>query len=155
MELVVLCIGSDKISGDSLGPLVGGLLREKYRLPCPVYGTEKAPVNGVNLPEYREMLTRFHPEAAVIAVDAAVGLKSELGNIKIRNGGVKAGGAVAAPHKALGRIGVLGVVAEKGNNPLEALLATPFALVEALAERIARAVALLIYRLSGLQSTSF
>ncbi len=147
MKFVILCIGSDKISGDSLGPLVGGMLREKYKLPCPVYGTEKAPVNGVNLPEYREMLTLFHPNAAVIAVDAAIGLKAEVGKIKIRSGGIKAGGAIAAPHKALGSIGILGVVAEKCNNPLAALLETPFGLVEAVAEKIACAIASAVFRL--------
>lgn len=146
MEFVVLCIGSDKISGDSLGPLVGGLLRDKYKLPCPVYGTVEAPVNGVNLPVYREMLTIFHPKAAVIAVDAAVGQKAEIGRIKIRSGGIKAGGAVAAPHKVLGSVGILGVVAEKCDNVLGALLETPFALVEILAEKVAVAIADFIFR---------
>ncbi len=145
MDFVILCIGSDKISGDSLGPLVGGILREEYSLPCPVYGTENAPVNGVNLHEYRNMLEQYHSDSIVIAIDAAVGSQSELGIVKLRGGGIRAGGAINSPHKTLGSIGILGVVAQKCDNVLGALLETPFALVETLAQRIARSVAFFIF----------
>lgn len=146
MGYVVICIGSDKISGDALGPLVGGLLRNKYSIPCPVYGTETKPVNGVNLPEYRKMIENYHNSSTIIAIDAAVGLKSELGKIKIRKGGIKAGGAINSPHELFGSIGILGVVAEKCENVLGALLETPFEFIETLAEKIAHFVALLIFK---------
>ncbi|NCA66961.1 MAG: spore protease YyaC, partial [Clostridia bacterium] len=141
MNFVIICIGSDKISGDALGPVVGGLLRNKYKLPCPVYGTEQYPVNGVNLPDYRNMLDSFHVSSSVVAVDAAVGEAHEIGRVKIRSGGIKAGGALNSPHKMLGDIGILGVVAEKCDNVLGALLETPFALIEEMAERIALSIA--------------
>lgn len=146
-KIAILCIGSDKISGDSLGPIVGDLLRYRYNIKCPVYGTTDNPVNGINLPEYRKMIDFCHRDSIIIAIDAAVGKMGEIGQIKIREGGIRAGGAINSPHKLLGNIGIMGVVAEKCENVLGALLDTPFSLVEALADRIATSVVFLVAKL--------
>lgn len=140
-ETVIFCIGSDRISGDRLGPEVGSLLRYKYNVPCYVYGVEGTPVNGVNLPEYRRMAAQNHPCAFTLAVDAAVGERSDLGKIKFRRGGVKAGGALGEGHAPLGDVSVMGVVAVKSDSVMTSLLEAPFALVESLAEKIARIIA--------------
>ena len=36
---VLLCIGSDRVTGDSLGPMVGSALEERYKKSIPVFGT--------------------------------------------------------------------------------------------------------------------
>ena len=38
-DLVLLCIGTDKITGDCLGPLVGSKLKQR-KFPYPLYGTK-------------------------------------------------------------------------------------------------------------------
>ena len=45
---VYLCIGSDRVTGDSLGPLVGTLLL-KVQPTLPVIGTLTDPVHALNL----------------------------------------------------------------------------------------------------------
>ncbi len=140
MNCVVVCIGTDKISGDSLGPIVGSLLRDKHRLPCPVYGVEGKTVNGLNLADYRRFLLAHHPDSTVIAVDAAVGRPDELGTVKIRKGGIKAGGALGRDDP-IGDVGVLGVVGIKGGDALATLMAVPYPEVVALAEKIALRIA--------------
>ena len=138
-ETVVVCIGSDKVAGDMLGPLVGTSLREEYRLSCPVYGCVGESVNGVNLEEYLAMIRVRHAGSRVIAVDAALGKKEDIGNVRLKKGGIKAGGALAREGEKVGDLGVIGVVAEE-RDPREvyaALLAVPFPLVESLASRIA------------------
>ena len=136
MNCVIVCVGSDKISGDALGPMVGSLLRATG-VPCPVYGVEGATVNGGSLAEYRNFVQRYHPGVPVIAVDAAVGNPDEVGHIKYRLGGVKAGGAMGRTEPPLGDLAILGVVGVKGADPLASLLAVPYREVEALADRIA------------------
>ena len=138
-ETVVICIGSDRVSGDMLGPLVGSALREEYRLPCPVYGWVGESVNGVNLEQYLEMVEKKHPESALIAVDAALGKKEDVGRVRLKKGGIKAGGALERKGERIGDVGVIGVVAgEKPASEVYAtLLAVPFSLVESLAARIA------------------
>ena len=141
-ETVVICIGSDKVSGDMLGPLVGSSLREEYHLPCPVYGAVGESVNGVNLEEYLEMIYAKHKESRIIAVDAALGSASDVGRIRLKKGGIKAGGALDRAGEKIGDVGIVGVVAEE-RDPKEvyaALLVVPFAFVEQLASRIAELI---------------
>lgn len=50
-ELVFLCIGSDRITGDSLGPLIGYQLSPYCSRIFHVYGTLDDPVHALNLPD--------------------------------------------------------------------------------------------------------
>lgn len=138
-EKVVVCIGSDRVSGDMLGPMVGSSLREEYRLPCPVYGWVGESVNGINLESYLAMIKERHEGCVIIAVDAALGRESDVGSVRIKKGGIKAGGALERKGASVGDLGVIGVVAEEcpPQEVYAALLAVPFALVEGLADRIA------------------
>ena len=135
----MVCIGSDRVSGDMLGPMVGSSLREEYRLPCPVYGWVGESVNGINLESYLAMIKERHEGCVIIAVDAALGRESDVGSVRIKKGGIKAGGALERKGASVGDLGVIGVVAEEcpPQEVYAALLAVPFALVEGLADRIA------------------
>ena len=143
-ETVVICIGSDKVSGDMLGPLVGSALRDEYDLPCPVYGAVGESVNGVNLDSYVRMIERRHKGAALIAVDAALGKEEDVGKIRLKRGGVKAGGAMARKSDPVGDLGIVGIVAKESapKDVVASLLAVPFELVESLAQGIAKVICL-------------
>ena len=141
-ETVVICIGSDKVSGDMLGPLVGSALREDYDLPVPVYGAVGESVNGVNLDSYVKMIKKRHAGSALIAVDAALGKESDVGKIRLKRGGVKAGGALNRKSDAVGDLGIVGIVAKESDpkDVVSALLAVPFDFVSEIAATIARAI---------------
>ena len=52
--IVIVCIGTDRSTGDSLGPLVGTLLSEKTENSSSsfhVYGTLDDPIHAMNLQE--------------------------------------------------------------------------------------------------------
>jgi DNA-binding LacI/PurR family transcriptional regulator len=49
--IVFVCIGTDRSTGDSLGPIVGTLLEEKGLRTFYVYGTLDEPIHAVNLSE--------------------------------------------------------------------------------------------------------
>jgi len=141
-ETVVVCIGSDKVSGDMLGPLVGTSLREEYRLPYPVYGAVGESVNGLNLEEYVAMIEKRHKESRIIAVDAALGKSEDVGKIRLKKGGIKAGGALDRAGEKIGDVGIVGVVAreEEPKDVYATLLGVPFSFVEELARRIAHMI---------------
>ena len=141
---VVICIGSSGVVGDSLGPMVADLLKERYSIPAYVYGGLRAPVNGVNYTRYADFLNERHRESLVIAVDACVGDKRDVGKIKYSSRGLKAGGALNKNLGAIGDIGILGVVAERSADNLNALMSVPFALVERMSFAIARKIAMLV-----------
>ena len=105
-KIVVICIGSDRVAGDMLGPLVGSSLRDEYRLPCPVYGWVGESVNGVNLESYLAMIGARHPGSTIIAVDAALGKEGDVGTVRLKKGGIKAGGALERRGERIGDLGV-------------------------------------------------
>ncbi|MFI3229645.1 MAG: spore protease YyaC [Bacillota bacterium] len=132
---VVLCIGSMGVIGDSLGPLVGDILKAEG-VNAYVYGCTKRPVTGVNYGEYVEYLKKKH-DGVVIAIDASVGDKKDVGKIKIASGGVSAGGALNRDLGRFGDIGIIGIVAEKGEDNLRSLINVPHSAVSIMAMRVA------------------
>ena len=72
-ELVIMCIGSDRSTGDSLGPLIGYKL-EKFHIPgISVRGTLSEPVHAANLAENLELINSSYRHPFVLAVDASLG----------------------------------------------------------------------------------
>ncbi|MDR0855526.1 MAG: spore protease YyaC [Christensenellaceae bacterium] len=141
---VVVCIGTPSVSGDSLGPLVADILRTDYNLRAYIYGGTNTPVNGVNFDQYSTFIRERHPTNFIIAVDACVGEKKDVGKIKYSYNGISAGGALDKKLAKTGAIGVLAVVAEKNDDNLQTLMSVPFSDIEKLsvitAERTARIV---------------
>lgn len=134
---VIICIGSARVSGDSLGPLVGDILTKVYSVDAYVYGRSDWTVTALNLNEIYSYITKTHKKSPIIAVDACVGRHTEVGKIKISLGGLSAGSALKRNFSKIGDISVLGVVCESASDNLSALMSAPFPLVEKLAERAA------------------
>lgn len=136
---VVVCFGTSSISGDALGPQVGTLLRETYRLPAFVYGTEDMCVNGKNMGEWMEFIKSVHAGSIFIAVDASLGNAEKVGKILIRNDGV-CPAAIKGKKTRFGDVGILAVVAENKGDALMQLMTAPSPCVEKMARRIACAI---------------
>lgn len=73
-EVVFLCIGTDRSTGDSLGPLVGTYLSD---LGYNVIGTIDEPCHAMNLSDRLEETNGL----VVIAVDASLGRVSRIGEV--------------------------------------------------------------------------
>lgn len=119
---VVLCVGTANVPGDSLGPKVGDRLVEVYDVDAYVYGRTARPVNGINYQHYVEHIKRHHPYSIVIAVDACLGAKEDVGRIKYAMRGLRAGAALNKNLSSFGDLGILGVVAERCGDNLTALM---------------------------------
>src|SRR5699024_10272688 len=74
---IVLCIGTDRSTGDSLGPLTGTLLSNKELQHLVVYGTLHQPVHAMNLQETIHEIDQTFCNPYIIAVDAALGKPSQ------------------------------------------------------------------------------
>ena len=136
---VVLCIGSDLAIGDSLGPIVGTMLKRKGFCGS-LYGTLKNPVTAKEVKYINDFLRKTHPNAPVIAIDAAVGDDSDIGLIKVAGGALKPG---SGANKRLGKVGdvsILGIVAGKSTFSYSVLNLTRLNLVDAMAEAISDAI---------------
>ena len=69
-ELIFLCIGSDRVTGDCLGPYIGHQLSQKEIHGVYVYGTLCHPVHALNLEKASDFIHTHHPQGLVIAIDA-------------------------------------------------------------------------------------
>ena len=134
---VIFCVGTPKISGDSLGPSVGDRLKSAYHVPAYVYGTSASPVTGLNFRDYLEHVRLFHPGSVVIAVDACLGSKEEVGKIKYSLKGLRAGTALKKELGSVGDVAFLGIVAESGKDNFRALTDADKDNIDILAEKIA------------------
>jgi len=113
--VVIACIGTDRSTGDSLGPMVGTLLKEK-NLPANyfVYGTLCDPIHALNLEDKLLEIKKNHGQAFVIAVDACLGNLKNVGHIKIGKGSIKPGAGVNKVLPEVGNIHVTGTVNVSG-----------------------------------------
>jgi len=99
---VILCIGTDRSTGDALGPLIGTHLA-RLNLPLlHVYGTLDEPVHATNLEENLQFIEKRFDNPFVIAADACLGRLDSVGCITLANGPLKPGAGV---HKQLPEVG--------------------------------------------------
>lgn len=109
-EIVVLAIGSDRVTGDCLGPIVGHLLSMRGVV---VYGGLRSPVNALNVEEVTKIIKQRHPYAFIIAIDSAVGSDDEVGKVRVIPRGLCPAAATGNPMPRVGNISVVGIVSPK------------------------------------------
>lgn len=136
---IFVCIGSDLVLGDSLGPLVGTFLR-KRNLAAYIYGTLNLPITAKEVEYAKKYITLMHPNSVVIAVDAAIGCGDDIGLIKIANKGLKPGLGVDKKLGMIGDVGIMGIVAEKSLQNYNLYNLTRLNLVFKMAEIIAEGI---------------
>jgi len=112
-DTVILCIGSDKMVGDSLGPLCGHYLKNYFDTPCYVYGCLDYPVHALNLKQIHQHITTFHKKSLVIAVDSMIGNKESIGKCKLIYGSIFPGSADGKILPHCGDISLTAIIADK------------------------------------------
>lgn len=138
----ILCIGSDLSVGDSLGPVVGTMLKHKLSgLNLYVYGTLSKPITAHEVKYMNEFLRQTHPNSPIVAIDAAVGAAGDIGLIKISKRGIKPGSGADKKLTRVGDVSVMGIVAEKTMFNYSLFSATRLNIVYKMAEIISEGIA--------------
>jgi len=146
---VLLCIGSDRSTGDCLGPLIGYKLSDylKEHNNITLYGTLSSPVHAGNLDSTLTMIKEKHPHAPVIAVDASLGNSAHVGYITLGAGSIRPGLGVQKDLPEAGDICVTGIVNFSGRLNQLCLQTTPLSTVMQLADCISFGIiSALLYR---------
>ncbi|NPC94880.1 spore protease YyaC [Bacillus sp. WMMC1349] len=112
--IVVVCIGTDRSTGDSLGPLVGMKLAAKQLKGIDIYGTLADPVHAVNLSEKLENIHMRHQHPFIIAIDACLGRTKSVGSFQIGKGPLKPGAGVRKDLPEVGHVHINGIVNVSG-----------------------------------------
>ena len=135
-DIIVVCIGTDRATGDCLGPLIGYKLKDvKYR-NVHVYGTLDEPVHAKNLCEYIELINKFE-NPFIIAIDACLGRLERIGYVNIKEGPLSPGSGVNKNLPAVGHVNITGIVNVGGFMEIMILQNTRLSVVMNMANLIA------------------
>ncbi|WP_238590705.1 spore protease YyaC [Paenibacillus beijingensis] len=136
-QVVFLCIGSDRSTGDALGPLVGSMLKAQG-FPN-VIGTLEQPCDADKvssvLAAYKGIGT------TIVAIDACLGRAESVGLYLVRNGPLQPGEAVGQKLPRVGDYSVAVVVGAQGHKPYWIIQTTSLHYVLQMARAVVRAAA--------------
>jgi putative sporulation protein YyaC len=109
-EVILLCIGTDRSTGDSLGPLTGTKLKDKCIPGLTVIGTLENPVHAENLEKTLNDIKNVYRHPFIIGLDACLGRLDSVGYITLTEGPLKPGTAVKKDLPEVGEIHLTGIV---------------------------------------------
>ncbi|ESU34561.1 hypothetical protein G3A_00510 [Bacillus sp. 17376] len=138
--IVFVCIGTDRSTGDSLGPLIGTLLQEKEIAPYHVYGTLDDPIHAVNMDAKLAEIKQKHFNPFIVGIDACLGRLKSVGSIQVGNGPVKPGAGVNKELPEVGNMHITGIVNVSGFMEFFVLQNTRLNLVLKMAKTIANGI---------------
>lgn len=147
-NLVFLCIGSDRITGDCFGPLVGHTLKNKIKKlnECNnifIIGTLEEPLCATNIKEKLEYIKNKYEKPYIVAVDAAFSKKEDIGKVIVSDKSMRIGKGIDKNLEPIGNVSIKGIVAKDYKIPkinFTILQNTSLNLVMNLAEDTARGI---------------
>ena len=83
--IIFLCIGTDRATGDSLGPLIGYKLKNLSQKNIYIYGSLEYPVHSVNLVDVLNKIDSSFKNPFIIGIDASLGNVQQIGKIFIED----------------------------------------------------------------------
>ena len=113
-NVIFLCIGTDKIIGDSFGPIVGYRLKKMYSniKNIEIIGDLNNIVCDTNIVKTIDAINRAYKKPFIIAIDAALSSNENIGKIIVDNKGIILGSGVGKNRVQIGNMSIKGVVAE-------------------------------------------
>lgn len=106
---VFVCIGSDRHLLDCLGPLTGTMLHSLVP-GLPILGTLDSPLHAQNLVAGIKSIREAQGKRMIVAIDASAGQEDEIGLLRIKEGGLVPGKALAKNLPSVGQLSITGVV---------------------------------------------
>ncbi|PLS09453.1 spore protease YyaC [Neobacillus cucumis] len=142
-RIYVVGIGSNVISGDSLGPFVGTLLRNSFPDHLTVMGNLEYPMDATTIvPEISRF--SFPKNSFVISIDSVLGSLDFVNSIVLRRGPLQPGLGLGQNLPPIGDCSVMGVVHTNDAVLGSSLLYTSLHLIYTMATNIARGISLAV-----------
>ncbi|MGY0373829.1 spore protease YyaC [Clostridium sp. JNZ J1-5] len=139
-QVIFLCIGTDRSTGDSLGPLIGYKLKNLISNNFSLYGTLENPVHAKNLCSVIEEINSKYNNPYIIAIDACLGNLQNIGNIIVEDKPLSPGAAMNKQLPKVGNLSITGIVNISGTLEFMVLQNTRLYTVMHLADVISRGI---------------
>jgi putative sporulation protein YyaC len=144
-EILFLCIGTDRSTGDSLGPLVGTILKDK-NIHFPIYGTLQAPVHALNIKTVLKEIHDTYEDPFIIGIDACLGDEKKIGTIFIVEGAFIPGKALKKDLPSVGDCHLKAIVNYLDPlSPVQSLNSTRLSTVIKIADIMSKIIIRAIY----------
>lgn len=118
-SIVFLCIGTDRITGDSFGPIVGYKLKQLFRNAknVEVMGDLENIVCDINIENTIDDICRKYSNPFIVSIDSALSCNREnIGKIIVGKGGVIIGSSMGRTKYIIGDMSIKGVIARDLHN---------------------------------------
>lgn len=146
-SVVFVCIGTDRSTGDSLGPLIGYKIANLKHKGVYVYGTLENPVHAKNLEEIMKRISTDCKAPFIVAIDACLGRMDHVGYIGIGEGPIKPGSGVNKELAPVGDMFVTGIVNFGGFMDFLVLQNTRLHIVMKIADMVATGIRFVMWKL--------
>lgn len=139
-KAVYMCIGTEKVCADSLGPLVGQMLNDNMESPVFVYGIYGYNITAQNVEGCHRFIRKLHPDCTLVVIDAGVGEADQIGSIQLTDGKIVPGAATDKSLCAVGDVSLVGIVSHKDMQDFYSDSADKQNLVQKTAHKIVRMI---------------
>ncbi len=117
--LVFLCVGTDRITGDALGPIVGYKLKKIFNNTknVAIIGDLEKIVCNCNIDFWVKYIRENFANPFIISIDSAFSNKDEnIGEILVTEGGIQLGKGLKKDGYFIGDMSIKGIVAKDFGN---------------------------------------
>ena len=142
-----VCIGTDRSTGDSLGPLIGYKINSIKYANVYVHGNLDNPVHAKNLDVVMKGIAAKHAKPFIVAIDACLGKMDHVGYITIGEGSIKPGSGVNKELTPVGDMFVTGIVNFGGFMDFLVLQNTRLNLVMRMADLVSAGIRYVLWKL--------
>jgi putative sporulation protein YyaC len=148
-SIVFVCIGTDRSTGDSLGPLIGYKISDLKQKHVYVYGDLENPVHAKNLDQVMKRIVCECENPFIVAIDACLGSMDHVGYVGIGEGPVKPGSGVNKELSPVGDMFVTGIVNIGGFMDFLVLQNTRLHIVMKIADLVATGIRYVAWKLES------
>lgn len=118
-KLIFLCIGTDRVIGDSFGPLVGYKLNYLFRDEenIKVIGSLDDVICAHNILKIVNIINTTYNNSFLIAIDAALSNRNNIGKIVVSKKSINVGSGFNKNNIYVGDMSIKGIVSKNMSNP--------------------------------------
>lgn len=143
-EIVFICVGTDRCTGDSLGPLVGykvkKIIKNYPKCNIFIYGTLESPIHAMNIVDIVDKIKISFKNPYIVAIDSCLGPINNIGEIFINEKPLYPGLAINKDLPPVGDLSIKGIVNISGHYEFLILQNTRLFTVMSLADSISKGI---------------
>lgn len=117
-NIVFLCIGTNKVTGDCFGPYVGTFLKKSFNefQNIKIIGDLNNDITYNEIKNLEKIIENECKNSLIIVIDSALSDKENIGKVFVQNRGLKYAEGLRKQNNRIGNISIKAVVGKNANN---------------------------------------